>query len=175
MPLVVSSVTPNTELNQLGGDILSIVGTGFDPDFSQTRISFNDNTNCTIFAASSTEIKCIVDGFNMASLDTANPYTVNVTVNSVVETSMTVMLRALKQNGHTVSPNSVSPVLATNLTVTLESTYPHTLTNRTDFNATLVSRDDPTIERPLYVMSVNDTEKSLKIKFPGAESGNYEV
>ena len=72
-----------------------------------------------------------------------------------------------------MSPNSVSPVLATVLTVTLESTYPETLVSADDFSAILVSKDDPSITRKLFVMSVDDSTKSLQIKFPGADSGFY--
>lgn len=74
-----------------------------------------------------------------------------------------------------MSPNSVSPVLASVLTVSLEATYPETLVAASDFEASLISRDDPSIVRPLYVMSVDDSTKSLRIKFPGAESGNYNI
>ena len=66
-------------------------------------------------------------------------------------------------------------MLATVLTVQLESTYPGQMASRDDFTAELVSRDDPDFVRPLYVMSVNAEEKSLRIKFPGAESGNYNI
>jgi hypothetical protein len=69
-------------------------------------------------------------------------------------------------------PSSVSPVLKTELVVYLDSSYPQTL-NREDFNATLYSNDDEEYERVLYVMSVDDAAKSVKIKFPGAESGSY--
>jgi len=61
------------------------------------------------------------------------------------------------------------------LTVTLESSYPETLTSTSEFSATLVSADDPEFSRTLYVMSVNDADKSLTIKFPGADSGNYNI
>lgn len=59
--------------------------------------------------------------------------------------------------------------------MTLESTYPETLNSRDDFTAILVSRDDPEFTRPLFVMSVDDSNKSLQIKFPGADSGNYNI
>jgi hypothetical protein len=39
----------------------------------------------------------------------------------------------------------------------------------------LTSADDPDFERTLYIMSVNDADKSLTIKFPGADSGNYNI
>ena len=60
-----------------------------------------------------------------------------------------------------MSPDSVNPVIATVLTVNLESTYPMTLNSAGEFNATLLSADDPEFERTLYVMSVNDADKSL--------------
>ena len=85
------------------------------------------------------------------------------------------MILSTKQSGQTVSPDHVSPILAQTLTITLESTYPETLTSTDEFTATLTSADDPDFERTLYVMSVNDADKSLTIKFPGADSGNYNI
>ena len=64
-------------------------------------------------------------------------------------------------------PTSVSPVLKSELVVYLADTYPDEL-NREDFNATLYSNTDETYKRVLYVMSVDNDEKSVKIKFPGA-------
>jgi len=47
--------------------------------------------------------------------------------------------------------------------------------DKSDFTATLISRDDPDFFRPLYVMDVDDATKTVVIKFPGAESGNYNI
>ena len=47
--------------------------------------------------------------------------------------------------------------------------------NAAEFTATLVSQADATVTRPLYVMSVDDAAKTIKIKFPGADSGSYYV
>lgn len=124
--------------------------------------------------ASDSEIECEVAGFNPATIDTLNDYNLSVTVNGVLDTSVNVSLLSTKQDGVSVSPNSVSPVLSSEITVTLDSTYPHALV-KTDFKAHLVRDDDITIKRPLYVMSVDDPAKSILIKFPGAESGNYHV
>ena len=79
-----------------------------------------------------------------------------------------------KQSGYSLSPVSVSPVLASELTVTLESTYPEVLI-AADFNATLIDQNNSTNTRPLYVVSVDDSAKTIKIKFPGAETGSYYV
>jgi len=42
-----------------------------------------------------------------------------------------------------------------------------------DFTATLVKKADPTVTFPLFVISVDATAKTLKIKFPGAPSDVY--
>jgi hypothetical protein len=65
-------------------------------------------------------------------------------------------------------------VLKTEVVAYLDSSYPETL-NREDFNATLYSNDDEEFERVLYVMSVDDSAKSVTIKFPGAVSGSYYI
>ena len=71
-----------------------------------------------------------------------------------------------------MEPNSVSPVLKTEITIYLDPNYPDVL-DRADFEAILYSNDNADFKRELYVMSVDDAEKSLKIKFPGAKSGSY--
>ena len=44
-----------------------------------------------------------------------------------------------------------------------------------DFNATLIDQNNSTNTRPLYVVSVDDSAKTIKIKFPGADTGSYYV
>jgi len=99
---------------------------------------------------------------------------VTIKVNGVVDSSKTVMLLSTKQNGVSVSPTNVSPVLSSVLTVTLESTYPETLTVDS-LNVVLVKKTDISVTRPLYVISVNNAAKTIKIKYPGADSGDYFV
>jgi hypothetical protein len=69
-------------------------------------------------------------------------------------------------------PDNASPVLKSEIMINLWTSYPETLVT-TDFTVVLYSLNDTTYERELYVMAANDTEKSLKIKFPGAYSGLY--
>jgi hypothetical protein len=71
-----------------------------------------------------------------------------------------------------LTPNNASPVLKSEIVVALNSAYTTTMV-ATDFTAVLFSYNDTTYERELYVMSVDDSAKSLTIKFPGAESGLY--
>ena len=84
-----------------------------------------------------------------------------ISVNGIENSEQSVMILNTKQSGQTVAPDHISPILAQVLTVTLESTYPVTLDSADQFNATLTSADDPDFERTLYVMSVNDADKSL--------------
>lgn len=172
--LTVQSVTPSSNLNQLGGDELTFTGSGFDMVTENTQVKFSDGTACVVKSTSSTSLKCLVSGFLSSAIDTVNPYTVNVTVNGELDRTQSVMLKSTKQSGLAVAPNSVSPVLSTELTVTLEATYPFPLV-ASDFTVRLVGKTNSTIVRPLYVVSVDDSAKSIKIKYPGAESGFYYV
>lgn len=117
----------------------------------------------------------MVSGFDPATLDTSSAYAITIQVNGIDNTDLSVMILQTKQSGQTVSPNHVSPVLSQVLTINLESTYPMTLNSADEFSATLTSQEDPDFVRTLYVMSVNDADKSLQIKFPGADSGMYNI
>jgi len=86
---VIDSVTPDFDLNQLGGDILVFSGTGFDTlDISQTTVVFQDSTICIVEDATPTTLSCLVDGFDASVLDPTVPYTATVTVNGVVNEDM---------------------------------------------------------------------------------------
>lgn len=71
-----------------------------------------------------------------------------------------------------MNPSSASPVLKTEIDISLDPSYPETL-NASDFTAVLYSLNDTEYRRELYVMSVDDSAKTIKIKFPGAVSGTY--
>lgn len=70
-----------------------------------------------------------------------------------------------------VSPDSVSPVLRQELTLSLAD-YTDTMAVD-DFSVTLVSNADNTVTRELNVLSVDDGAKTLNVLFPGAGSGTY--
>ena len=53
IPLVVSSISP-TSVNPLGGDILTITGTGFPIDTSDVTVAFDDKSICTIKSVTGT-------------------------------------------------------------------------------------------------------------------------
>ena len=52
--LTVTTVSPSTDLNQLGGDTLTFTGEGFDNLAANTQITFGDGTACDVTATSST-------------------------------------------------------------------------------------------------------------------------
>ena len=58
VPIVVAlsttNVTPNIELNQAGGDILTITGMGMPQKMEQVSVTFSDNTACQIIETSDT-------------------------------------------------------------------------------------------------------------------------
>jgi len=74
-----------------------------------------------------------------------------------------------------LSPNSVSPVLKSTLQITLDSSDYTIPLLKEDFTATLLSNTNETFAKDLYIMSVDDTAKTLTIKFGGAVSGLYTV
>ena len=116
-----------------------------------------------------TSITCINKRF---TTNAAKSQYVTITVNGVSDSSLLVALLVNAEQSLTLTPNSVSPVLKTEITINLASDYPETL-DVSDFNVTLYSNTDENYTRSLYVISADDSTKSLLIKFPGAVSGSY--
>ena len=86
VPLIVTSLSPNTLLNPFGGTILTITGSNFPQsttDGTNLTISFSDGTTCELMSTSSTQMVCDPDQFT-TGLTSA---TFNVTVNGVTDTS----------------------------------------------------------------------------------------
>lgn len=108
------------------------MGTGFDHVVANNKVTFSDATVCTVIATSKTNLECMVEGFDPQMLNTAANYDVIIEVHNIFDNSQYVNMLPTKQSGVSVSPNSISPVLSTVITVSLESTYPHAL-QATDF------------------------------------------
>jgi hypothetical protein len=87
MPISVTLQTigfsPNTNLSQDGGDVITIQGSGLPQRIDQVDVTFSDNSKCTVISVSDTEIQCITDGFDPALIDTTNPYSATIVVNGV--------------------------------------------------------------------------------------------
>ena len=115
--LTISNIDPSLDLNQLGGDILLMTGTGFDVLTSNTVVSFSDGSTCEVTSSSPTQLECVVSGFVTDMIDSTTPYTATVSVNSVTDSTQSVSILSTKKSGLSVSPSSVSPVLSTIITV----------------------------------------------------------
>ena len=68
--LVVSNVTPATDLNPAGGDIITITGSGFPSVISLSSsifsVMFDDGNVCTLTASSPTQMQCLTEGFSVS-------------------------------------------------------------------------------------------------------------
>ena len=94
--LTLTGVSPASGLNQLGGDILTLSGTGLDQIMDGTSVDFSDGTTCQIQSTSATQLTCMIDGFDSTTLNTVNPYTLTVTVNGVVDSTQSVTILSTK-------------------------------------------------------------------------------
>ena len=88
--LTVTSISPSTDLNQLGGDILTLEGTGFDSITDNTQIAFSDGTTCDVISTTSSSLECMVSGFDATAINSSTPYTVSLSVNSVTDSTQSV-------------------------------------------------------------------------------------
>ena len=104
-----------------------------------------------------------------------------MTINSKSATSVDTL--ACESNVYAVasiSPNTVSPVLYTTVTLTIESSYTGTFTEE-DTTITLVSLDGEMgnettdVVREMYITAIDNDSvpRTINISFPGAPSGYY--
>ena len=85
----VTSVTPNTNLNQMGGDELTIVGTNFDfNNMKSNTVALEDGTTCAVTEVTAIKIVCTTGAFvKTTAADLAKDIKVVVTVNAKVDNS----------------------------------------------------------------------------------------
>ena len=94
--LVVTAISPNTGLNQLGGDVLTLTGTGFDKVMTNVAVAFSDSTTCAVQTSTATQVTCLVNGFDKTAINTSAPYPATVTVNTVTNSDHGVSVLATK-------------------------------------------------------------------------------
>lgn len=165
----VSAINPNVEVNFLGGDILVIDGDNFGFDTKVISVTFADLTTCKVLSVDMTTIECEA---NRWSSGHAQDQAVTVSVNGVEDSSLAIVLTQSAESTLSMTPTSVSPVLKTEITIFLATDYTETLVKE-DFSVKCYSNENLDYFRELYVMSVDEATKSIKVKFPGAPSGNY--
>lgn len=73
-----------------------------------------------------------------------------------------------------ISPTSASPVLKTELVITLDATFPETV-NTDDYSVWITSQDDDTYIKYINVVDADDDAKTLTVMFGGAWSGVFDL
>jgi hypothetical protein len=121
-----------------------------------------------------------LNGLDQSVIDyTAGAYTINLETNgNAADTSgVSLSLFDTRLIATGVTPASLSPILKQSITITLANGYPETLSDPSDFKASLVCTDTDCDykETIMWIQSVNDATKELTVKFPGAPSGNYNI
>ena len=165
------SISPSTDINYLGGDILLINGVNFGYNASAVQIQFEDRTSCTVTSCVMEQIQCQVE--RMTDEVSSAPG-ITISVNGVADYSFRLSLVGAVKTTDRIVPNSVSPVLKSEIDIYLSSSYTDKLVAE-NFVVTATSDDFPDYTRQLYVMSVDQDTNSIKIKFPGAYSGTYHL
>jgi hypothetical protein len=149
--------------------VMTINGDSFGYDKHSIKVSYADGTSCDILSVTMTKITCENRRFTSGAQSVQD---VIIEINGESASPVSVTLLEQAEISVSIEPSSVSPVLKTDLTVYLDPNYPETLV-KADFEAVLYSNDDPEFKRVLFIVSVDDEEKSMVIKFPGAVSGSY--
>jgi hypothetical protein len=98
-----------------------------------------------------------------------------VTVNGLVDSSLSVAIRNDASKVVSVTPSIVSPVLKTLITLKVTD-YTGTL-QKDDIVVTAVSQKDKSIIRYINVVEVgaDGSDQYIKAKFGGSESGIYDI
>jgi hypothetical protein len=81
-------------------------------------------------------------------------------------------MMAATKSGVSMVPMSANPTLKTSITITIEATFPYTMTKEA-FSVNATNITNPTYFRQMNVVAVDDTAKSLTVMFGGAWSGLY--
>jgi hypothetical protein len=185
----ISSASPLTGLNLLGGDNITVTGVGLphhldlittsnrrrlSTTMSTVTLTFNDpqQTACVPQTSSPTQIVCLTDAFDSSVSSSAN-LALSINVNSqTVTNTLNFDTRGSFFSTVSISPSSASPVLKTPLTIQLPSDFSYTL-SRNDFTVNMTKADNATVVKRLNVVSVDDTAKTIQAMFGGAYSGDY--
>lgn len=154
---------------------MTFTGTYLPRDFSVSPVTiiFDDSssTNCTPVSSTQTTLICLTSAF--AESLTSTTVTPTITINGVaVSHSVSLTTTDTLYSVTSITPSSASPVLKTDIVIQLDTSFPYTL-DRDDFTVNATDENDSTYVRFLKVNSVDDSAKTLTVKFGGAESSNF--
>jgi hypothetical protein len=173
----ITSVSPKTELNVLGGDKLTIMGTNFPTNLEESTIVFEfadgQKTKCIATMTSFETITCVTQKFAMSAL--GKSYEASITINGEkFDISGDFAVKNENESTLTMTPMSVNPVLKKFINITLDSTFSPVL-KAGDFEVSIHSKHDLTYSKRMNVVRVDDSTKLLECKYGGALSGDYSV
>lgn len=145
--LVVTSISPKLNLNPAGGDIITIVGSGFPESLDgrfELSILLGPSTRCVIFEISFTQMKCETEPFttNRRRMlqDTSFGMNIHLTsdTSSIDYTESGLELNANPITATGITPSSVSPIALRTIVVQLNPDYPEADMTKDDFTVTIV-------------------------------------
>jgi len=120
IPVQVTSLSPIVPINYLGGEILTISGDNFGFDTSCIDVVFGDNTACQVVSASMTTITCMT---NRLATSTLVSTSISIIINKLTNSNpLTVDINEFVKQAISLTPNSVSPVLKSEITIYLDPT-----------------------------------------------------
>lgn len=176
-----------------GGDILILKGFGFSKQAKGSEVTFGDDTSCIVITSNKNQIKCRVDGFDESLVDLDQEINVKVKSKKAKKNTTTgrgdiykeftitkaVKSKPKKFKGLSVTPNRVSPVVKQDLVIEIEKNFPQTNFSPSDFRVILVDiknkKKDPNVTIELPVLSTDPVEKTLTVRYPGANIDTYYI
>jgi hypothetical protein len=180
----ITSVTNLNKLNVLGGDLIRFRGSNFPHQLEGNTITiqFNDNqiTKAKVIRTSTDSFIARTERFDkVAALN--KQFSISVDINGVIPAgrrrrlfTMDFTTKSENEFSLSMTPLSVSPVLKRNIDIRLDANFPHAL-NPDDFEIKFISQSEPSYVRNSKVVAVDDSTKTLTVKFGGAISGQYDV
>jgi len=114
VPANVSSVSPSTDINYLGGGVMTISGDNFGYNTSAISVVYTDGTICDVTLANMTYFTCQNRRFTSTATTSQQ---MTITINEIVDANLTVSLISAVEQSTSLSPTSASPVLKSEITV----------------------------------------------------------
>lgn len=78
VPVNAASITPEFDVNYLGGDIMTITGDNFGYDKDAVSVTYNDGTLCNVTEVTMTQIICENDRFTSYVAGQNQQVTINI-------------------------------------------------------------------------------------------------
>ena len=175
----ITGILPSTEMNVLGFDNLTMTGKNLPHNLEESTfaIEFTDGakTKCKPQSSETTKFVCLTAPFDKGS-SLNQKYKMKVVINgqTINTDAFEITTKASVKASKTLDPSSVSPVLKTKVTITLDADFPHTL-KKEDFTVNATSTKNATYIRYMRVVAVDDAKKQLTCMFGGAESGKFTI